>query len=150
MANWLLNSVFSRPNLQSVYCRLAEIKAKIYAAMPGGLTRRRSGKSPRKIYAPHGACMIFHRRYFECGGALQYGAFLFGEEVAIAERVKRLGGTVVYEPDFRIIHNEHATTGHCAMRAEFLAEAMAYLAAEYYGMRRRHANQPPCERCSRI
>ncbi len=63
------------------------------------------------IYAPHGSFIIFNRRYFENGGTLQHGVFLFGEEIFVAETVCKIGLKVMYIPTLCIIHNEHSTTG---------------------------------------
>jgi GT2 family glycosyltransferase len=45
----------------------------------------------RRIYAPHGAFMIFSRKYFESGGYIDDGFFLYGEEITVAEICRRLG-----------------------------------------------------------
>lgn len=43
----------------------------------------------KSIYAPFGAFIVFHRQYFESGGHLSYGSFLFGEEIFITETARR-------------------------------------------------------------
>lgn len=63
------------------------------------------------IYAPHGAFMIFNRRYFESGGSLKYGVFLYGEELFVAERARTLGLAVLYDPRLKVVHREHSETG---------------------------------------
>lgn len=65
---------------------------------------------PRPIYAPHGAFIVFRRSYFEGGGDLAYGGFLYGEEVFIGETARRLGLRVGYDPALVVQHDEHATT----------------------------------------
>ncbi len=50
------------------------------------------------LYAPHGSFVIFHRSYFEKGGNLDFGAFLFGEEIFVAETAHRLKLKVEFEP----------------------------------------------------
>ncbi|MDY6949975.1 MAG: glycosyltransferase [Thermodesulfobacteriota bacterium] len=63
------------------------------------------------IYAPHGSFVIFHRSFFEAGGDLKHGAFMFGETITIAETLRRLGLKAVYDPRISVLHEEHATTG---------------------------------------
>ncbi len=64
----------------------------------------------RAIYAPHGAFLAFHSDYFLRGGTLDYGSFLFYEEIFVAEEVRRLGGKVLYLPSIVVHHREHVTT----------------------------------------
>lgn len=87
---------------------------------------------PIRIYAPHGSFIIFNRRYFEGGGTLNYGAFLFGEEIFVAETAQRLGLRIVYDPRLRIIHSDHfarvfpisrETANHIRQGAAYCADA---------------------------
>lgn len=71
----------------------------------------------RPIYAPHGSFIIFRKTYFASGGSLQYGAFLFGEELFIGESARHLNLTVAYDPALVVIHKEHAVTGFFRSRA---------------------------------
>lgn len=89
---------------------------------------------PRAIYAPHGSFIVFHRSYFEAGGSLDHGAFLFGEEVFVAETVRRLGLAVTYDPRLFVLHREHAATGVLKNRKKFLyvREASAYCADKFF------------------
>lgn len=88
----------------------------------------------RQIYAPHGSFIIFHRNYFEAGGSLNHGVFLFGEEVFVAESARRLGLTVMYDPSMVLWHREHATTSILADRkkAKYVSIASAYCADEFF------------------
>ena len=86
------------------------------------------------IYAPHGAFLVIHRSYFERGGDLRHGAFLFGEEIYMAETARGLGLRVVHDPRLRVLHREHSTMGSFANRtiARHRGEAAAYLADRYF------------------
>jgi hypothetical protein len=86
------------------------------------------------IYAPHGSCMIFNRRYFSAGGNFEYSVFLFGEEIFVAETAKRLGLAVRYCPWLRILDSEHASTGIIRSRevAGYMKEATNYLVEHYF------------------
>jgi GT2 family glycosyltransferase len=64
-----------------------------------------------KIYAPHGACLVFHRDYFLKGGMLDLPNFLYGEEVFVAETALHLNLDIVYHPELLVFDYEHASTG---------------------------------------
>jgi GT2 family glycosyltransferase len=89
---------------------------------------------PEKIYAPHGSFIALHRSYFERGGTLDYGAFLFGEEIFIAETVRRLGLTVLYEPAVVIEHTERSTAAGLWNRdaSRYRKQASRFLARTFF------------------
>jgi GT2 family glycosyltransferase len=63
----------------------------------------------RSIYAPFGACMFFHRSYFESGCGLDYPSFLFGEEIFVAESARARQLRVEFNPRLRVVHREHGS-----------------------------------------
>jgi GT2 family glycosyltransferase len=69
-----------------------------------------------EIYAAHGSCIIFTRRYFEKGGTLDMPSFLFGEEIILAETVCAMGLTIIYHPELVIRDHEHASVGFFVTR----------------------------------
>ncbi len=69
-----------------------------------------SSEPPVEIYAPHGSIMVFSQEYFRRGGGLDHVAFLFGEEIFVAETCRRLGLKVVYDPALRVLHQAHVST----------------------------------------
>lgn len=87
------------------------------------------------IYASHGSCMIFSRKYFLSGGSIEYPIFLFGEEIFVAETVRQLGLSVVHCPQLWVFDKEHASTGG-AMRsrkiAGYMNQATRYLLQKYF------------------
>lgn len=89
---------------------------------------------PLPIYAAHGAFLAFRKSYFEAGGTLHHGAFLFGEEIFVAETVKRLGLTIGYDPRLRVFHRGHTTTGYIPSRvmASHMREAARYCADTWF------------------
>lgn len=89
---------------------------------------------PRKIYAPFGAFIVFHRQYFEAGGHLNYGSFLFGEEIFVAETARRLGTAIVYDPRLRLCHREHGAMLNVPSRqiAHYAAQSARYLVRTYF------------------
>ena len=91
----------------------------------------------RSIYAPHGACVIFSRRFFSEGGSLDLPVFLFGEEICIAETVRGLDLRVVYDPNLVLTHHEHQSPqwrGVLLSRkaAYHLERSTAYLVERYF------------------
>jgi GT2 family glycosyltransferase len=97
-------------------------------------TNKRSKAAPRSIYAPHGAFIIFHRGYFESGGTLNHGVFLFGEEIFVAEAVRALGLSVRYEPRLIVCHQQNAATdlSRNPKLARYAREASAYCANTFF------------------
>jgi GT2 family glycosyltransferase len=89
---------------------------------------------PGPIYAPHGAFIPIHRSYFEAGGTLDHGTFLFNEEFLVAETARRLGLEIRYDPSFEVLHAEHATTSIFASRviAKHVAAAAAHTADTWF------------------
>jgi GT2 family glycosyltransferase len=68
--------------------------------------------SNQKIYAPHGSCIIFNKKYFERGGTLNHISFLFGEEIFVGETAKRLDLNILYVPELQVRHYEHSSIGN--------------------------------------
>jgi GT2 family glycosyltransferase len=96
---------------------------------------RQAGGGEETIYAPHGAFMIFSRRFFEAGGELDTGFTMYGEESSIGATARRLGIPVLYAPRLRVIHAEHANAniGAGLSRAKYRRqrEAFAYCYRKY-------------------
>lgn len=101
---WLRKLVHANEFIYSVYDLLHRLKKHL---------RRRRPPLPRseRIYAPHGAMMIFLRSYFEAGGSLDYFGFLFGEEIFVAEEARRINKTIFFDPYLQARHREHVSTG---------------------------------------
>lgn len=116
------------------YQMLALVKQKLRTLICKIIRKNISQQRPQVIYSPHGSFIIFHRSYFEAGGSLDHGVFLFGEEVFIAETIRRLGLTATYDPRLAVLHHEHATTGIFLNRkmARYVREASAYCADEFF------------------
>jgi len=80
-----------------------------------------------RIYAPHGACVIFSRAFFRRGGYLDTNFALYGEEVTVGEVARRIGAAVVYCPELQVVHHEHLATGRRLTRALYRMEREAHL-----------------------
>jgi GT2 family glycosyltransferase len=86
------------------------------------------------IYAPHGSFVVLSREFFDRGGRIDYGAFLFGEEIHIAEQARSLALRVRYRPELRVFHEEHASVGHYQSRqmVEHARAAAVYCFDRYF------------------
>lgn len=83
-------------------------------ALSSGLLNDKNGASfagSRYVYAIHGAMMVFRKSYFEKGGNLSFGSFLFGEELYVAELARRHEMKIFYNAEVKLIHHQHSTTG---------------------------------------
>jgi GT2 family glycosyltransferase len=96
---------------------------------PGNLTQK-----GRKIYAPHGSCMVFKDTYFTRGGRLNLPNFLFGEEILVAETALQLGLDVEYHPEMVIHDYEHASVGFFVTPAinRYYRESVQSILTRYY------------------
>jgi GT2 family glycosyltransferase len=94
----------------------------------------RSLRGDEFVYAAHGALMVFEEEFFRRGGSLDYRSHLFGEEVHVAEQVRRSGGTALVTTQFEIEHNENVSTGVApsAQMAAKRARSSRYLVQEYF------------------
>jgi GT2 family glycosyltransferase len=87
------------------------------------------------IYAPHGACIIFSKLYFQRGGSLDYPMFLYGEEIFVAESARRLGLRVVYDPNLRVCSYDHVATGRFPRSrhiASYQYDSAVFIADTYF------------------
>lgn len=112
-----------------------ETAARVATHAFGRLPRRaQSASQLRTVYAGHGSFMAFHRSYFEAGCGLQPGAFLYLEEIFVAETVRRAAGKVLYDPQLRVEHRQHASTGLFKSRttARFVRDAQAHYYDAYF------------------
>jgi GT2 family glycosyltransferase len=71
------------------------------------------------IYAPSGALFIFGRRFFEAGGFIDDGAFLYAEEFRAAEMCRQLRLPVMHDPGLRVWHEGSQSTGRLLTRNVF-------------------------------
>ena len=99
-------------------------------ASPGEALSRATAVS---IYAPHGSFLIFSRKFFEAGGFLDDGFFMYAEEFSVAEMCRRLGLPVVHDPGLRVRHQEGQTTGRRLTRPIHLLQknGFQYAVARY-------------------
>lgn len=64
-------------------------------------------KSSYEIFLPHGSCMILKGAFFEKKPYFDYDVFLWGEEAIIADKVRKKGGKVIFQPNLKVEHINH-------------------------------------------
>jgi GT2 family glycosyltransferase len=120
----LLKSVFRFYPSYLVY-QLASIvkKRKPMDSLAGGNT-----------YAIQGAFMIFNNSYFQKGGDLNYGSFLYGEEIYIAETAREKNIRIFFEPSLHVIHRGNATTGRfkSGLHLKYFVKSYDYLLKRFF------------------
>jgi len=72
--------------------------------------------SKTPIYAPHGSFIILSRRFFDAGGFIDDGFFLYAEEFCLAEMCRQLNLPIIHDPDLRVWHEEGQTLGRMLSR----------------------------------
>lgn len=92
-----------------------------------------SGRTPpprrvlsRPIYAPHGSFLIFSRTFFEAGGFIDDGFFLYAEEFSVAEMCRHLGLPVIHDPELRVWHEEGQSTGRMLSRSVYWHQKLGF------------------------
>jgi len=75
--------------------------------------------SPLPVYAVHGAAILFSKHFFEQGGWLDDNFSLYGEELTVAEIAKQVNCPVTFNPELKLIHQEHTSTQNMDQRFIF-------------------------------
>ncbi|MFT5249421.1 MAG: GT2 family glycosyltransferase [Saprospiraceae bacterium] len=65
----------------------------------------------KETFYPHGACMMIRKSILKEIGLLYEGYFLYYEEYDFAERVRKAGYKIYYQPNSCILHKESISTG---------------------------------------
>ena len=133
---WMsLRFIYSAYGVNTLWHWLARQKGALRSILGPRIGKFLTGDSinKRQIYAPHGAFIIFSRRYFELGGELDGNLFLYFEEISVAEICRSLGLRVVYDPSFCVVHNEHQSTGERVTRFSYECHtrALRYVRSRY-------------------
>ena len=101
-----------------------------------GSTRATAGTGesvPCEIYAPHGAFMIFSRKFFEAGCYIDDGFFLYAEEFSVAEMCRKVGLRIVHDTELKVWHQEGQSSGRMLTRSiyQHQKEGFEYALARY-------------------
>ncbi len=96
--------------------------------------RAAAGRGTRPIYAAHGSLVFVHAQFFERGGTLAYRAFMYGEEIHLAEQARALGLQVLFVPAVEAVHHGGSTTGRIgdARRREWHRKSADVLWEDYF------------------
>lgn len=86
-----------------------------------------------RIYAPHGSFIIFSRTFFDAGGTIDDGSFLYAEEFCVGETCYRLDLPVIHDPDLKVWHSAHQTTGRMLTRPiyDYQRQGLSYALRKY-------------------
>ena len=86
------------------------------------------------IYAGHGSFMLLTRSFFRKYDKIEYPIFLFGEELYLAELVRKEGMRVRYMPNLKVEDNEHVSTSKMKKKFYFKCntESIKYILETFY------------------
>ncbi len=90
--------------LDNLYCYVRTLKRR---------NKKKSLELPsdyERIYAPHGSCFLLRKNFFEKGGRLNYKGFMYGEEIYIAEEIRKLDFHVAWVPQLKVMHFKSSTS----------------------------------------
>lgn len=87
-----------------------------------------------KIYAPHGSFMIFTPCAFPFLSKMNFGAFMFCEEIFIGENMNKHGLDVYYDPSLKVIDSDHESTKKIKKKRlyKWNVDALSYILKEFY------------------
>lgn len=113
---------------------LLRTQSNVRHRLRGSMNRISSPPTPQPeiIYAPHGSFIIFNREYFQRGGALNVGSFLYAEETFVGESCRHAGMRVTWIPSLSALHDEHVAIHVSTMTRRFQAESADYLYREFF------------------
>jgi GT2 family glycosyltransferase len=116
--------------LLSAPVRLGKEKLSNFMASP---QKTPQGQELQSIYSPHGAFVIFSRKYFELGGEIDDGLVLYAEEFSVGEICRRLGLPVLHDKKLQVQHREHSSTRSQLTQPTYRRkrEALHYVIAKY-------------------
>jgi GT2 family glycosyltransferase len=124
--------VFTRSSWTTLYRCLSAMKNRVapYFSIPNDSTH------PERIpiYAPHGSIFVVRDAFMKQGGSLPYDAFLFGEEVHLAEQARIAEVDVVWMPDLRARHKQKSTVDRVNVerRRKWHLESAEFLCKTYF------------------
>lgn len=107
----------------------------LYTALFFKKRRMNVEKSTQKvIYAAHGSFMLFTKSFLDFLQNMKYPVFMFGEEIFIAENLRKMNLKTIYMPQLLINDMDHVSTSK--MKSKFYYkcnfEAMDMLIKEYF------------------
>lgn len=137
---YVRKAVFTNSWLMALYWWLNKAKNRLKAHdLPLGIVKQ---EEDIPIYAPHGSAFIVRDSFFERGGTLRYDAFLYGEEVHLAEQARTAGVNVVWMPSLRVWHHRKSTVDQIEpeQRRKWHLESARFLCKTYFHRGRTRGN----------
>lgn len=122
-----LQWLFGHPRLAAVY-RWLHYGRRNWV---GGV---RLPKQPTQIYAPHGSTILLRDVFFESGGCLEYGGFMYCEELHISEQLRRAKLHAAWFPSWTVKHFENKATERIAWsrRCRWHVESLKFIDETYF------------------
>jgi GT2 family glycosyltransferase len=123
---WLYTIVFRSLLLTKILDGLLAVKRR--------QARGRETDRPGPVYAAHGSAFFLRRPFFDRGGTLRYRAFMYGEEIHVAEQVRSMKGLIWFLPQIRAIHRGSSTTSAAgsALRRVWHLDSARVLWEDYF------------------
>ncbi len=100
---WLLRS--------PAYTAWTRLKFRMRLSATGSPVLYDTEEKPESIYAPHGAAVFLSAAFFGSGCKLSMPWMMFGEELHLAEQMRKVGLSVFWVPGIRVDHSTATTTG---------------------------------------
>lgn len=101
--------ILGNKHLYKIYNSLSEIKK---IGVENSTKKTNDIDIAKEIYAAHGSCFFIRKGVVDeslsCTG--NENIFMYGEEIFIAEIIRKLKKKVIYYPDLYVNHNENSTT----------------------------------------
>lgn len=130
-----------RPS-RNIRCYYKLIYSNIYVAKVFYFLNRIRKKTNQKdialdteevIFSAHGAVMFVKKSFFDKGGFIDNGFFLYGEEDSIAFQCDMLNCKILYTPNIRIKHLESVNTRdvNFSKKYSFQKESFMYIKQNY-------------------
>jgi GT2 family glycosyltransferase len=93
-----------------------------------------NGNDSRYVYALHGSIMVFRDTFFQKAGNLDYGSFLFAEELYIAEIAVKNSIRLYMNSSVKVFHEEHTTTGTFKKPkyVKWMKESLTFIHKNYF------------------
>lgn len=86
------------------------------------------------IYAAHGSFIVFTRKFSSFLETMDYPCFLFGEEIYLAEHLRKRGLKTYYDPNLKVYDSDHVSTGKMKSKAyyQYNYKSIDMLLKEYF------------------
>jgi hypothetical protein len=109
----------------------------LYTSIVFLLKNGRNGKKKqgeKLIYSGHGSFIILTNNFFKVYKNLYYPCFLFGEEIFLAELIRKVNLRVEYIPSIVIYDTDHASTSKLSKNdyCKYNYESIKYLMEAYF------------------